>query len=121
MLWYSVVELKKTAANELAARVTADGNSPWFSGHFPGDPVLPGIAQLAMVADLIADCREENRAMTGLNRVKFRKIVRPGELLDIHVACDNKKDYYAFRISRGGEEVCSGMMRFAQTNTNSEL
>jgi 3-hydroxymyristoyl/3-hydroxydecanoyl-(acyl carrier protein) dehydratase len=115
-MWYSLVELTKTGNNEMAARVTTDGDSPWFFGHFPDDPILPGIAQLQMVADLIAASREDKQGLTGLSRIKFRKIVRPGELLDIHATCGNKKDYYAFRISSEGEDVCSGMMHFAQKN-----
>lgn len=98
----------------MAARVTTDGDSPWFSGHFPDDPILPGIAQLEMVADLIAASSENNLRMTGLSRIKFRKIVRPGELLDIHAAPGNKKDQYAFRITSSNEEVCSGTMLFGK-------
>jgi len=29
----------------MVARVTTDSGSPWFTGHFPGDPILPGIAK----------------------------------------------------------------------------
>jgi len=100
----------------MAARVTTAGDSPWFSGHFPNDPILPGIAQLTMIADLIAASREDTLRMTGLSRIKFRKIVRPGELLDIHAACGNRKDLYTFRITSRNEEVCSGMMLFARKN-----
>lgn len=100
--------------NEIAAQVTTDGQSPWFSGHFPGNPILPGIAQLKMVADMIAASREDGLRMTGLSRVKFRKIVKPGELLDIHATIGQMKDQYAFRITSGNEEVCSGMMLFAK-------
>jgi len=100
--------------NEIAAQVTTDGESPWFSGHFPDNPILPGIAQLKMVADIIAASREDDVHMTGLSRIKFRKIVRPGELLDIHATIGKVKDQYAFRITCSNEEVCSGMMLFAQ-------
>jgi len=113
-MWYSLVELKKTGEKEVAARVTTDGDSPWFFGHFPGEPILPGIAQLEMVADVIATSRNDNRSMTGLSRIKFRKLVRPGELLDIHATWGNNKDCYAFRIASGDQEVCSGIMRFSQ-------
>jgi 3-hydroxymyristoyl/3-hydroxydecanoyl-(acyl carrier protein) dehydratase len=100
--------------NGLAARVTADSSSPWFSGHFPDDPILPGIAQLKMVADLIAASRGDDSPMTGLSRIKFRKIVRPGQQLDIYAAPGKLKDQYAFRISSSNEDICSGMMFFAQ-------
>lgn len=107
--------------NEVKAQVTTNHDSPWFSGHFPGNPILPGIAQLGMVADCIAEARGNTLSMTGLSRVKFRKIVRPGELLDIHATCDNKKNQYAFRITSGDEDVCSGIMRFATKDNEVKL
>jgi 3-hydroxymyristoyl/3-hydroxydecanoyl-(acyl carrier protein) dehydratase len=105
---------------KIVTSVTIDGNSPWFSGHFPGDPILPGIAQLKMVADLVVDLNAKSGAgnlrMTSLSRVKFRKIVRPGELLDIQVTHGDKEDQYIFKITSGDEGVCSGWMFFTQTN-----
>ena len=100
--------------HEIAAQVTVDGQSPWFSGHFPDNPILPGIGQLKMVADLIAASREDGLRMTALSRIKFRKIVRPGERLDIRAAIGQMKDHYTFRITSGTEDVCSGIMVFAQ-------
>lgn len=97
--------------------MTTDGQSPWFAGHFPDNPILPGIAQLKMVADCIAATREDDVRMSALSRVKFKKIVRPGDVLDIHAAIGNKKDQYAFRISSNNEDVCSGMMLFSQKDT----
>ena len=109
-----VTEARQLPKNELAARVTTDRQSPWFSGHFPDNPILPGIAQLKMVADLIAASREDDICLTGLSRIKFRKIVRPGELLDIHATFVKIKEQYMFRITSGNDEVCSGVMFFAK-------
>jgi len=103
--------------SEIRTRVRVDGNWSCFSGHFPGDPVLPGIAQLDMVAECISAARDGQVSVTGLSRVKFRKIVRPGELLDIHITYSSKKDHYAFRITSADEDVCSGNMRCAQNIT----
>ena len=107
-------EARQLPQDELAARVTTDRQSPWFSGHFPDNPILPGIAQLKMVADLIAASREDNICLSGLSRIKFRKIVRPVELLDIHATFVQIKEYYKFRITSGNDEVCSGIMLFAK-------
>jgi 3-hydroxyacyl-[acyl-carrier-protein] dehydratase len=106
--------MKKLEATQITTSVITDGNSPWFSGHFPNNPILPGIAQLKMVADLIAKPTEGSLRVTGLSRVKFRKIVRPGEQLDIQVTCDNKEHHYMFRITSGDEDVCSGKIDFTQ-------
>lgn len=102
-------------ATKITASVTADGNSSWFSGHFPNNPILPGIAQLKMVADLIA-APERDLSMTGLTRVKFRKLVKPGDRLDIQVErCEGAEDYL-FRITSGNDDVCSGKMLFTHND-----
>lgn len=106
---------------ELTARMTAAAESPWFSGHFPGNPILPGVAQLKMVADLLAAAGKNLGRPVGLSRVKFRKIIKPGELLDIHLTIGKVERQYVFRITCGNEEVCSGMMFFAQPDEETEV
>ncbi|KJR99094.1 MAG: hypothetical protein VR65_16740 [Desulfobulbaceae bacterium BRH_c16a] len=100
---------------KITASVAAESTSSWFSGHFPNNPILPGIAQLKMVADLIAKPGGGNVYITGLSRVKFRKIIKPGEKLDILVTCSNVENQYLFKITSGDEDVCSGKMLFTQT------
>ncbi|WP_028584027.1 3-hydroxyacyl-ACP dehydratase FabZ family protein [Desulfogranum mediterraneum] len=92
------------------ASVRIDAGSPWFSGHFPDDPILPGIAQLKMVADLLGRTTAARVDVLGLSRIKFRKIVRPGEQLDIEVSCTPQSDQCQFKITCGDQEVCSGRM-----------
>ena len=116
-LWHFLFTIIKSAKDEICAQVTTDGQSPWFSGHFPDNPILPGIAQLKIVADIIAASREDAIYMTAVSRVKFRKIVKPGEPLDVHAIIGKKNEQYSFRITSNHEEVCSGMMFFAQKNT----
>ena len=110
-LGYSFVDrMKKMAVTEITASVTTEGNSSWFSGHFPNNPILPGIAQLKMVADLITKPGRGNLSMTGLSRIKFRKLVKPGDRLDIQVECSDGADNYLFKITSGNDDVCSGKM-----------
>ena len=106
--------MKKMEAFEATGSVITASNSPWFSGHFPNNPILPGIAQLKMVVDLITKLGAGRICMTGLSRVKFRKIVRPEEQLDIRVTCSNTENHYTFKITSGDEDVCSGKMQFTQ-------
>ena len=101
-----------------SATVTTSGNSPWFSGHFPNNPILPGIAQLKMVVDLIKKSTRESICLTGLSRVKFRKIVRPEEQLDLQITAENKEGSYLFKITSGNEDVCSGKIHFTHNTKN---
>ena len=64
-----------------------------FKGHFPGDPVLPGVYTVeaaAQAADLLLMVKPEYAGRTplflGINNVRFRKKILPGDTLEIH-AC----------------------------------
>ena len=62
---------------------------PFFQGHFPGSPIMPGVLQIgAMVqaASLLASGgTETNLHLVSLERAKFRKPVLPGALLRVEV------------------------------------
>ncbi len=67
-------------------------NEPFFQGHFPGHPVMPGVLQveaMAQVASVLVLRDPDNAGKIGYfmsaNNVKFRKPVVPGDTLFIHV------------------------------------
>ncbi len=100
----------------MVADVWVPSDSPWFAGHFPGEPILPGIAQLGMVFDLIARFGEGRLAIEGIERVRYKKMIRPGDSL--RVVAEPRKDRensYSFRITLRQELVCSGFMAVKPT------
>ena len=109
-MWYLLLDLEMSAPDDIRARAVVNDDSPWFSGHFPDLPILPGIAQLKMVADVIALARQERLWIKRLHRVKFKRIVRPGERLDIFAAAMDTSGLFSFRITHETEDVCSGTM-----------
>ncbi len=65
-------------------------NEPYFEGHFPGHPVMPGVLQveaMAQVASILMLRKEDNQGKIGYfmsaDKVKFRKPVFPGDQLFI--------------------------------------
>lgn len=63
-------------------------NEPFFQGHFPGNPIMPGVLiveALAQVGAVLALSMEENKGklavFTGMNNFKFRRQVKPGDKL----------------------------------------
>jgi len=67
-------------------------NEPFFNGHFPGYPVMPGVLQLeamAQVAGVLLNSRSGNEGriayFMSIGNAKFRKVVKPGDQLIIEV------------------------------------
>jgi acyl-CoA synthetase (AMP-forming)/AMP-acid ligase II len=81
----------------------------WFQGHFPGEPILPGISQVHMAVLLSAEVFGWAPEGSDLTRVKFKDIVRPGETLDLTLTADRDKGRLGFRWLRAnGGEASSG-------------
>ena len=79
-------ETKLTAVKQVSI------NEPFFQGHFPGHPVMPGVLQveaMAQAASLLMLRQPEHTGKMGYfmsaDSVKFRKPVMPGDTLFIHV------------------------------------
>jgi UDP-3-O-[3-hydroxymyristoyl] N-acetylglucosamine deacetylase/3-hydroxyacyl-[acyl-carrier-protein] dehydratase len=84
-----IVEIK--GAEELVAIKNVTFNEPYFNGHFPGNPVMPGVLQLEAMAQAVGvlTVRWNNWVprpafFMSADKVKFRKPVRPGDQLRIH-------------------------------------
>ena len=71
-------------------------NEPFFEGHFPGHPVVPGVllieglAQAAGILLLHEVAERENKLLyfTGIDHARFRRPVVPGERLVVNVVAD---------------------------------
>lgn len=69
-------------------------NEPFFQGHFPGRPIMPGVLIIEALAQAGGVLAIESLGLAGsgklvyfmgIDGVKFRKPVEPGHLLDLHV------------------------------------
>ena len=65
-------------------------NEPYFMGHFPGNPVMPGVliiealAQTGAAAILCQDeCKGKTAYFAGINNAKFKQKVVPGDTLEL--------------------------------------
>ncbi len=65
-------------------------NEPFFMGHFPGDPIMPGVLIIESMAQAggfllfnkIENPEKANVYFTTITKAKFRKPVRPGDVLE---------------------------------------
>lgn len=70
-------------------------NEPFFQGHFPGDPVMPGVLQLEAMAQVSGILfnrvfGREGRIsyFVSIHQARFRRILRPGDQMRIEVVID---------------------------------
>lgn len=91
-----VDELRELVPGErVSGSWTLTGDEWFFSGHFPDRPTLPGVLMLEALAQLgacavLADERYEDKLplFGGADKVKFRRQVVPGDILDMTVTMD---------------------------------
>jgi 3-hydroxyacyl-[acyl-carrier-protein] dehydratase len=98
-------------------------NEPFFEGHFPDYPVMPGVliieamAQVGAVGVMAGGEHKEKLALfAGIDGVRFRRQVLPGDVLRMEVRIERLKGRVGRgrgRAEVGGERVCDAELMFA--------
>jgi len=105
------------------------GNEPFFAGHFPGRPVMPGVliveslAQVGAVAVLaIPENAGKLALFAGIDKVRFRRQVVPGDLLHLEVEIAQARGNIGkgeARATVGEALVASATLTFALVDAES--
>src|SRR5215469_5923416 len=87
-----IVEIERKKRIVALKNVTA--NEPFFAGHFPGNPIMPGVLTVEAMAQagavlLLTEFPDRNQKLvffTGIEKARFRKPIVPGDQLRIEVS-----------------------------------
>jgi 3-hydroxyacyl-[acyl-carrier-protein] dehydratase len=98
-------------------------NEPFFQGHFPDYPVMPGVliieamAQVGAVGVMAGGAHQDKLALfAGIDGVRFRRQVLPGDVLRMEVEIERLKGRAGRgrgRTTVGDERVCEAELMFA--------
>jgi 3-hydroxyacyl-[acyl-carrier-protein] dehydratase len=109
--WYSVIRITRPDGEQVVVEVTVPSDSPWFSGHFPDRPILPGIAQLDMARDVVRELKRSDFRVYGLKKVRFRQMIRPDDAITVTARRrEETPASYSFRIMAKDQLACSGIL-----------
>ena len=116
-----VVEL--VPGESARTRWTLRPETPFLEGHFPGQPIMPGViivealAQTGALAALsMPDAADKLALFAGIDKVKFRRPVLPGDVLDMSTRVTRQRGPIgeAEAEARVGDDVaCTAILKFA--------
>jgi len=114
--WLPALQMRTVGEGSHRTTWRVDKASPWFEGHFPSKPILPGLGLLALVL---------HGARTGLQRdglrlarvikTRFKGVILPGDELDFSLDTSpldpgEVEVQVRFQVERNGDEVCAGRL-----------
>ncbi|MCE0826186.1 hydroxymyristoyl-ACP dehydratase [Buttiauxella sp. A2-C2_NF] len=110
------VELQRAQpeAGKLCLRLAVPPTLGWFAGHFPTQPLLPGVAQLDWVMAYGAELAPDMR-FSAIDNVKFQRPIVPQSELELNLQWDATRNVLSFSYTLltedGGIPASSGKIK----------
>ena len=105
-----VVVSWSATAKSLDAELVFPPDGEWFSGHFPGFPILPGVAQVFFLRHFAIRAFGSFPGAALYRNVKFKRPIRPGERVKLKIERNSECDI-SFEYSVAGKPASSGTVR----------
>lgn len=107
-LWRGIREsaagnIERTGPETIARRYRFAPGFIGFSGHFPGNPILPAIVQVCAVVSLAEEGGGKALRLAAVRSAKFLSPIRPGE--EVSIRCRRRVD--------SGEDICDATLSVA--------
>ncbi len=86
----------------------AHADLPWFRGHFPGTPILPGLAQVHIAERLAEELWAVRPDSHNVSRLKFNRVIQPGETVQLSLSFRQDTGKLTFKYTSADEQISSG-------------
>ncbi len=76
--FFTILE-EKTEGDTTIYKVKLNENHTIFDGHFPGDPIVPGVCQLQILIDILTQREQVDYFLSESNQIKYISVIKPQE------------------------------------------
>lgn len=98
--FYRITSAEQTAPNKMVAHIRLNAGHPIFRGHFPGNPVTPGVCMLQIVKDIAEIIFEKKLELVSASNVKFMAIINPEINPDIRLELTCTEENQRVKVSQ---------------------
>ncbi len=98
-------------ADSFSADFIFDSVAPYFRGHFPSVPVLPGVVQVGLAVRLAETMGGRPRTLKSVKKMKFMHVVEPGVRIAFRLT-RKSEDEFVYEYRKGEAACSSGVLQF---------
>ena len=86
--FYKIIAIENTAENKYLAEIHINAEHEVFKGHFPDNPIMPGVCMMQIIKELTEQITENTLFMKSLSNVKFMALINPFKNPDLRLELD---------------------------------
>jgi 3-hydroxyacyl-[acyl-carrier-protein] dehydratase len=75
--FYSIISKQQATPQKYNVAIRIDASHEIFNGHFPGNPVMPGVCMMQIIKEITEEIVERELVLQSLTNVKFMALINP--------------------------------------------
>lgn len=86
--FYTIISLENTVDSKYSALILINEKHEVFKGHFPGNPIMPGVCMMQIIKELTEQITECSLFLQSLSNVKFMALINPFQTPELRLELD---------------------------------
>ena len=103
----------KKIDDKIITEVTINASNTIFKGHFPENPVTPGVIQIQLIKEILEIHYQRNMKLDSIGRCKFLAVLNPIESPTITIEVTVKEIENTFKINAVGKDNSTSYFKFS--------
>ncbi|MFA5573450.1 MAG: 3-hydroxyacyl-ACP dehydratase [Brumimicrobium sp.] len=96
--FYELKELKQISEENYEAHIKLNKEHDIFKGHFPGNPITPGVCMVQILKEIVAGIVDKDLIMKSTNNIKFMALINPEETPDLRLEISISESENGFAV-----------------------